>query len=47
MSDITAFRLVKRKWMAVAFDGEGARLYGGRSIWRGRNRWHCWKSWCI
>lgn len=27
---ITGFRIVKRKWSANAFDGEGARLYGGR-----------------
>ncbi len=26
----TAFRLVKRKWSEQAFDGEGARRYGGR-----------------
>jgi RES domain-containing protein len=26
----TAWRLVKTKFVAVAFDGEGARLYGGR-----------------
>lgn len=30
MSEITAFRLVKRKFQESAFDGEGARLYGGR-----------------
>lgn len=30
MSEMTAYRLVKRKWLAAAFDGEGARLYGGR-----------------
>ncbi|MBO6772247.1 MULTISPECIES: RES family NAD+ phosphorylase [unclassified Thalassospira] len=36
MRDITAFRLVKRKWMAAAFDGEGARLYGGR--WNSRGQ---------
>src|SRR6266404_7049775 len=27
---LTAFRLVKRKFAANAFSGEGARLYGGR-----------------
>ena len=27
---IDVYRLVKRKWLAQAFDGEGARLYGGR-----------------
>lgn len=30
MSEVTAFRLVKRKFQESAFDGEGARLYGGR-----------------
>lgn len=27
---ITAYRIVKKKWVNTAFDGEGARLYGGR-----------------
>jgi len=27
---ITAYRIVKTKWAEHAFDGEGARLYGGR-----------------
>lgn len=27
---ITAYRIVKKKWAGLAFDGEGARLYGGR-----------------
>ncbi|PAJ76261.1 hypothetical protein CJF42_00800 [Pseudoalteromonas sp. NBT06-2] len=27
---ITAYRIVKTKWADSAFDGEGARLYGGR-----------------
>lgn len=27
---IKAYRIVKRKWQHTAFDGEGARLYGGR-----------------
>lgn len=27
---ITAYRIVKKKWAINAFDGEGARLYGGR-----------------
>lgn len=27
---IHVYRLVKRKWLAQAFDGEGAKLYGGR-----------------
>lgn len=30
MSEVTAYRLVKRKFQQSAFDGEGARLYGGR-----------------
>ncbi|MFO7910312.1 MAG: RES domain-containing protein [Halomonas sp.] len=30
MSEVLAYRLVKRKWQETAFDGEGARLYGGR-----------------
>ena len=30
MSEISAYRLVKRKFQETAFDGEGARLYGGR-----------------
>jgi RES domain-containing protein len=30
MSEVTAYRLVKRKFQESAFDGEGARLYGGR-----------------
>jgi len=27
---ITAYRIVKKKWAKSSFDGEGARLYGGR-----------------
>jgi RES domain-containing protein len=27
---VSAYRLVKRKWAATVFDGEGARLFGGR-----------------
>ncbi|MBR9800120.1 MAG: RES domain-containing protein, partial [Gammaproteobacteria bacterium] len=27
---VRGYRLVKRKWLKTAFDGEGARLYGGR-----------------
>ncbi len=27
---ITAYRIVRKKWSQSAFDGEGARLYGGR-----------------
>lgn len=30
MSEVHAYRLVKRKYQDTAFDGEGARLYGGR-----------------
>ncbi|MGL6251681.1 MAG: RES family NAD+ phosphorylase, partial [Billgrantia desiderata] len=30
MSAVRGYRLVKRKWLQAAFDGEGARLYGGR-----------------
>ncbi|OLO03228.1 RES family NAD+ phosphorylase [Salinicola socius] len=30
MNEITAYRLVKRKYQDSAFDGEGARLFGGR-----------------
>lgn len=30
MSQVRGYRLVKRKWLRDAFDGEGARLYGGR-----------------
>lgn len=30
MSRVYGYRLVKRKWLRSAFDGEGARLYGGR-----------------
>ena len=30
MSEVTAYRLVKRKFQQSAFDGEGGRLYGGR-----------------
>ncbi|MBE8596050.1 RES family NAD+ phosphorylase [Xenorhabdus sp. BG5] len=36
MNEIIAYRLVKRKWLNSAFDGEGARLYGGR--WNSRGR---------
>ncbi|MFU8849220.1 MAG: RES family NAD+ phosphorylase [Opitutales bacterium] len=27
---LTAWRIVSRRWAETAFDGEGARLYGGR-----------------
>lgn len=30
MSQLHGYRLVKRKWLKLAFDGEGARLFGGR-----------------
>jgi len=30
VSQVRGYRLVKRKWLRDAFDGEGARLYGGR-----------------
>lgn len=30
MTVVRGYRLVKRKWLKTAFDGEGARLYGGR-----------------
>jgi RES domain-containing protein len=36
MSAVRAYRLVKKKWRAMAFDGEGARLYGGR--WNSRGQ---------
>lgn len=36
MSDILAYRLVKQKWLNFAFDGEGARRYGGR--WNSRGK---------
>ncbi|MFH1804449.1 MAG: RES family NAD+ phosphorylase [Pseudomonadota bacterium] len=37
MTEIAAYRLVKQKWKSVAFDGEGARLYGGRWNSRGKS----------
>ncbi|MGO3217864.1 MAG: RES domain-containing protein, partial [Halomonas sp.] len=30
MNEVNAYRLIKRKYQDNAFDGEGARLYGGR-----------------
>lgn len=30
MSHFHVYRIVKRKWAGSAFDGEGARLFGGR-----------------
>tara|TARA_B100000378_G_scaffold71776_1_gene55127 strand:- start:2917 stop:3381 length:465 start_codon:yes stop_codon:yes gene_type:complete len=37
MSEISAYRLVKRKWLDTAFDGEGARRFGGRWNSRGKS----------
>ena len=34
---ITAYRIMKKKWAGNAFDGEGARLYGGRWNSRGQS----------
>ncbi|EDQ02309.1 RES family NAD+ phosphorylase [Shewanella benthica] len=34
---ITAYRIVKKKWTGNAFDGEGARIYGGRWNSRGQS----------
>ncbi|SQH76631.1 conserved protein of unknown function, might contain RES domain protein [Shewanella benthica] len=34
---ITAYRIVKKKWAGNAFDGEGARIYGGRWNSRGQS----------
>ncbi|AQU81613.1 MULTISPECIES: RES family NAD+ phosphorylase [unclassified Halomonas] len=39
MSQLFAYRLVKRKWLASAFDGEGARRFGGR--WNSRRGQPC------
>ena len=36
MSTVRGYRLVKRKWLQAAFDGEGARLYGGRGNSKGK-----------
>lgn len=36
MKEVAAYRLVKKKWLEIAFDGEGARLYGGRWSSRGQ-----------
>mgnify|MGYP001773961249 FL=1 len=36
MNELRAYRLVKKKWKASAFDGEGARLFGGR--WNSRGQ---------
>jgi len=37
MTEVAAYRLLKRKWKDAAFDGEGARLYGGRWNSRGKS----------
>ena len=34
---ITVYRLIKQKWATHAFDGEGAKLYGGRWNSKGRS----------
>ena len=36
MSTLPVYRMVKTRWRGVAFDGTGARLYGGR--WNSRGR---------
>lgn len=36
MSSLLGYRLVKQKWSALAFDGEGAKRYGGR--WNSRGK---------
>ncbi|MEQ8284858.1 RES domain-containing protein [Thalassospira sp.] len=36
MTAVRAYRLLKRKWKDAAFDGEGARRYGGR--WNSRGK---------
>lgn len=41
---ISIYRLVKRKWLARAFDGEGARLYGGRWNSKGKACVYCASS---
>lgn len=33
---VSAFRLVKKKWASSAFDGEGAKQFGGRFNSKGR-----------
>lgn len=38
---IRVYRLVKRKWLEQAFDGEGARLYGGRWNSKGKACVYC------
>ena len=36
MSQIALYRIVKKKWAESAFDGEGARLFGGRFNSKGK-----------
>lgn len=36
MSHLFLYRIVKRKWIASAFDGEGAKRFGGR--WNSKGR---------
>ena len=36
MTTVPAYRMVKSRWRSVAFDGTGARLYGGR--WNSRGK---------
>lgn len=36
MSELVLYRIVKRKFSSSAFDGEGARLFGGR--WNSKGR---------
>jgi RES domain-containing protein len=38
---IRAFRVVKKRWARTAFDGEGARLWGGRWNSPGRPAVYC------
>jgi RES domain-containing protein len=37
LSEIKAYRLVKKRWANSAFDGEGANLYGGRWNSKGKS----------
>jgi RES domain-containing protein len=38
---ISIYRLVKHKWLTQAFDGEGAKLYGGRWNSKGKTCVYC------
>ena len=38
---VRAFRVVKKRWAKTAFDGEGARLWGGRWNTPGRPAVYC------